>query len=192
MARVIGADVEWHEGWANRPHLEIQVDGEDALIRYDEPLWRTAEADGRTYVVAEKEIEPPRHVRRGGSRVVSYVALDERRPPAGGALGGSFALSDGSTLTSPGGWSSRAGVVNLLLAELGLSDEVLDVTLVTPDHAHWSASVTLALACSAVAAYLPGVYLVREARFAGDEPYYTPSIDPQEVVKAGARPGGEA
>lgn len=183
MTRVTGAEVRWYERFENSSKLIIEVSDREGLISRDEPIW---ERHGR-YVTAHKPILAPDGQEVFGHELVDFVALDPAHPPSGGALGGRFRLRDGTWVESPGGWSSRAGAINEdPVTEFGLPDYVLDVALrVQGERGLLAGHVTLPVALEAVHAFLPGVYLVEEQKFANVELYYTPSVDPYAVQKAG-------
>jgi len=139
------------EGWANSPTLEILVNKlpDVSLLRYEcrNGLYY-AELDGYVSFIFKKD---PSIADNGF-----------------GGSGHSLTLTDNTTVSFKGGWSSRAGVAN----ELGFT-ECMDVSL-TDDEVSWkrgytflAGNVTYEFAAKAVKEFLPDVWLAKIIKGSG-------------------------
>lgn len=167
MASIIKTSVNWFHGYANSPTLEVYVD--DEMPPQSEYVYSIDRNDSGGGMLISTNKHP----------WVRFVYIDNPTfdPIRGGALSGEYKLEGGSILRTRSGWSSRAGVLNR-----DYNTRIIEVTVITPGGTRW-AGYALDVDWLLENVELPeGVYLVREARF-NEEPYWIPSVDPNEVKK---------
>ena len=149
--KLLKADVNWMEKYANDPRLELTV---DALVPHDIFRYQSKEVNGSTLYFASHN---------DSVSFYCHNPLNEH-----GYGGGLFRLTqiDGREVTIKGPWSSRAGVMNNHFLPHSVS-----ATLIV-QGVKYSGHVTLGFALAAVAR-LPGVYLLRRTKHG--ETTYVPS-----------------
>lgn len=166
--RVLDARVDWKDGYANDPRLEVLVDEIPTLEElkfecHQQRLWY-AELDGYARYFAWKGPENE-----------------------GGYSGRHFDITtvDGESVTLKGPWSSRAGAVN----KAGLGP-VVDVSITTDARAFAkgrpfrSAALTLRAAKQAIDLTTWGTHLQRELKYDNEEPVWVPVPDELSVAEA--------
>lgn len=158
--KALDCKVRWMEGWENDPELEILVDRLPELseLRYEckEGLYY-AELDGYVDFIYKQNPSVP----------------DE----GFGGRGRSLTMTDGTVVSFRGGWSSRAGVSNML----GFK-ECMDVTITdNPEgwdrgHHLYAGSVTHEFAKKAVEDFLPDIWLEKVVKGSS-----TPTLSGQQA-----------
>jgi hypothetical protein len=126
--KLLKAEVDWMQGWANSPRLIVEVDKTPVHLRY-----RKKEVGGETVYFAENE------------GFVAYFSHDPKNERGYGGREFDITLEDGSDVTIKGPWSSRCGVMN----SLGFTPSV-EVILVENDSRS-SGAVTVEFAQQAIA-----------------------------------------
>lgn len=157
MLEIISAQVDWKEGYANDPKLQVLVDeipGRSELrFEHEDDLWVAIE-DG----------------------YVEYFAWSGDGND-GGYSGRCFEITtvDGDQVTLKGPWSSRAGCVN----NRGFGP-VVDVELATDPgvlergYTYKAGTLTLSAAKQAVDLVDDASHLERVEKFDANEPYWRP------------------
>jgi len=103
--KIVDIKVNWMEGFANKPFLEVLV---DEIPSYDEILHQEIRFLKSAVYYYQKD------------GFVSFFV----NPRSGGACGGKVVSKDGSVLHLSGAWSSRAGAMN----KIGLGP-IVDVSI---------------------------------------------------------------
>jgi hypothetical protein len=179
-----GAKVDWMLRWANDPHLEIWMEG-------PEPDWSNRIWNFLPGVPAEPASAEQLKVIGGASnyngnflicREVPLVSFIFESVNGGGALGGTFKLTDGREYKTKGGWSSNPGTVNELRKKDArfreiLPEPVCDISLFRDwssdkepgegknrferGHTALATHADLSLAEEAIERFLPGVAMIK-------------------------------
>lgn len=169
---IVRIEPRWNLQWANTPDINVFVDKYERL-NY---IWRPIPQDARDHVMLISTNQEP------WIKFV-YIEKPDGRPNLHGALGGDYELTDGDTLKSRTGWSSRAGIINRDYRDF-LEDEIVEVTVYEPESRVGMAGFSLYVNYLLEHPAFPREYhLVREIKFKGNEPYWTFSVDPLEVRK---------
>jgi hypothetical protein len=167
-------EVEWFEQYANMPHFRLS-----GPLPECEWLYENVEPNdkGGGFLLSHNNFP-----------WVRFVYIDDPKvgPPMGGALGGEYKLTSGTTIKSAGGWSSRAGVINKRFADT-IGDEIVECSIKNDDRrfAPYMAGYALQVnsAILLLEAFGNPFFLTRVERFKDMEPNWVPSIDRYEVVK---------
>lgn len=170
--RIEKIEVEWWKGYGNSPELVVYV---DKLLSQDDFLYFPVEGS--------ISVPPVFLLSTNNHPWYRFVYVDEKPngdPSLHGALGGMYKLTDGTVFKTRTGWSSRAGVVNKRYRE-HLDSELIEPTVVDPTGFHWAGYAHAVSELLHNDLFPKGVYLVRDER--NGEPRWTPSVDPNEVVK---------
>lgn len=172
---ITSVGIRWHEGYANKPTVDVSVDGE--MPRESELLWHLHERPNGQMVLTSF------HSPWAKFRAIDADGL-EGNPSHHGNMGGTFRLDNGETLTSRTGWSSRAGAFNHDPQEWGFPEELIEVTVMQPGHSS-GGMFSYSLIASAVQElfrqHLPHRYLIHREDLG--EPIWIPSCQPNAVVK---------
>lgn len=157
--KILNAKVNWNTTCANWPELEIEVDS------LPEPIYKKIPSGNDFHYISIID------------GIVRYLSGNPDVPTHG--FGGSeinLTLEDGTTETLHGGWSSRAGLVNILQDQ-----QIVDVVVIPRDKGYRLAmGITLEMAQEA--AKMCDAYLVKDNPW-DDEIYYVPSISPDKIEK---------
>lgn len=162
----------WYHGYGNMPSIEVVLENDD--ISRMLWLYTPVPADSRENVMLISTNNDP---------WVKFVYIDkpDGNPRHYGALGGDYQLTDGSTLKSRTGWSSRAGVINRNYAN-HIRDYIVDVTVYRPGHnTGWAGFSIYKSYLENHFAWPDDLHMVKVVP--DKEPYWTISTDPNEVVK---------
>jgi hypothetical protein len=174
MTEILEVSVDWYWGYGNQPALRAIVDlmPKEGLPEF---IYQAIPDERGTMLISKNNAPWHRFV---------YVehAGREGQPQLYGALGGEYRLTDGSVFKTRTGWSSREGVINARYREY-IEDELVDCPIRL--H-HESGGLVAFVSRSYLDGKLPeGVHLIRDdGLYLGNEVYWIPSIDPDEVIKA--------
>jgi hypothetical protein len=173
---IVSLNVRWMHGYANKPGFEAIV---NEIPARDSWVYESIE-DPQGWMLISTTNRP----------WYRFVYIEKKHinghPNRGGALGGSYRLTDGSVLESRTGWSSREGVVNTdYRGHIG--GELVDVPIKSKEEAERKYASFFAghyVEVDALRPHLPeGVYLVKDPTYLDGEVYWCPSVDPYQVVK---------
>lgn len=122
--RIIDVSVNWMTRYANRPTFEIKIEG--SLPSLETATFRAIPLEHGTLYFGTHEDSP----------IVHFFYHDSQNERGYAGTKFDLTMSDGSTVSLVGPWSSRAGVVNRYV-----NDHILDVTLIPSDGYRMSGAI---------------------------------------------------
>lgn len=174
--KIISIEPNWMFGYGNSPTIKVTVESLDADYEW---IYKPIPKDenkphAQTMLISTNNAPWVRFV---------YIDNPDGRPQDHGALGGEYLLTDGTTLKSRTGWSSRAGVINTRYRNY-IEEEICDVTVYTPDSkVGWAGQNIYADYLANHPLFPKDLHLVRTTTYLKEEVYWQISTQPDKVVK---------